>query len=136
MSASGSVSGSARLTRSERFASFQALAEELKGPNANPAQILTRLYNGCNQEFTKAEAEIKDLINLTSTLQAKVNSLEGRDIKVSQCFLMLGSKLMFNSDRKQPRLAQQCSRCGLVSRQSEPQRLLDCLLESTSKLFS
>jgi hypothetical protein len=51
----------ARLTRAERFTNLQNLIAEIRAPGAEPARILTRLFNGLTTELTKCENEINAL---------------------------------------------------------------------------
>ncbi len=65
-----------RKTRAERFKSYSDLAAELNNnPNANPAQILTRLFNGFTNEFSKAEMEILELESANAQLQQNLETI-------------------------------------------------------------
>lgn len=65
-------------TRSQRFEEFQRLVRELKEPEANPAQILTRMYNSFTTGFSKAEAENRSLRDAVSALTAELSSLKSQ----------------------------------------------------------
>lgn len=69
------------LTRAERFQIFQGLIAELKEPEADPAKILTRLYNGCTVEFTKAEGERTRLHEANSALSEEICILKATAIE-------------------------------------------------------
>jgi hypothetical protein len=65
-------------TRSQRFEEFQRLVRELKEPGANPAQILTRMYNSFTTGFSKAEAENQSLRDAVCALTAELSSLKSQ----------------------------------------------------------
>ena len=77
------MSSSGITPRDQRFANFQSLMNEMKDSNANPAKLLTRLYNGLTSEITKAEAEVARLHNASQTLTAELQSLKGAVLQVS-----------------------------------------------------
>ena len=76
------------LNRAARFEKFQSIMQELQNPQkpqsqSNPAQLLTRLYNGFTSEFSKAEAEITRLRNANDALAEEIALLKkGLDIEV------------------------------------------------------
>jgi phage shock protein A len=62
-----------RKTRAQRTAAFQHNLRQLAEAGAEPAQILTRLFNGMTTELSLAEAEIERLQGELETLRTGVD---------------------------------------------------------------